>query len=58
MVKIIQSGLSKKTQEVILNWLKEDRENFEHDIEETIAWNALVMYLMELETLAEGSVRE
>lgn len=49
MVKVIKSGLSKKLQELLLNWTKEEEYNRQHDIEENFAWNILVCYLMEIE---------
>lgn len=55
---IVKSGLSVKLQSLLIEWVKEDQINIEHDINDTLAWNALVKHLMELEQLTEGLVCE
>lgn len=46
---LIKNGLSEKLMLLFMNWIKENENNIQHDVEDTMAWNQLVEYLMELE---------
>lgn len=48
-MRIIKDGLSERLMILFLNWIKEYDNNIQHDVNDNIAWNQLVSYLMELE---------
>lgn len=45
----VKETVSSKGVELLNKAMQENEENLQHDTTETIAWNALVEYLMELE---------
>lgn len=55
MFKIITAQLSKKLYRLLNAWVKEENNNREHDVQDNLAWNELVAYLMELESHAGTS---
>lgn len=48
-MEIVKETLSPQLYELFTAWIDEYYDNVAHDTNETKAWNALVIYLMELE---------
>lgn len=55
-MKLVTQSLSQKLHDLVNAWKVEFMINFEHDMNDSTAWNNLIEYLMELEEGSNDSV--
>lgn len=48
-MNLVKDTMSDKLYSLFINWVHECKQNMDHDIDDHIAWNELIQYLIELE---------